>query len=294
MNYLKQSILWLTDKYMNKKRVWLITGCSKGFGRELVKVAAERGELVYGTVRKVEEFGALKSINRELVNPVLMDVTNQEQVRSAVQKVITEHGKIDILVNNAGFGCMGPLEEVPMEEINRQFDTNIYGPIRLMKAVLPHMRKQRSGFIMNISSIAGLQGYPGLSYYNASKFALEGMTEALFWEVKNLGIRVTVVEPGPFRTEFAGTSARYNDTALEDYKDSAQKNMENLRGYSGSQLGDPVKAAIAMYDLSLLEKPPLHLLMGSVAYERARDKFSRLLKEMEDFEYLGLPTDYEK
>jgi len=275
-----------------EKRVWLITGCSTGFGRELVKVVADQGERAIGTVRKQEQVEALEQINSELVRGVVLDVQNQDTIDATAKMIMEEYGRLDVLVNNAGYGTLGPIEETSDEEVLRQFDVNVFGCVRMIKLALPLMRKQRSGNILNITSIAGLNGFPGVGIYNGSKFALEGIGEALAQEVKHLGIKVTNVEPGPFRTDWAGRSATFNESSIPEYNESAKKNMDSIREVSGSQIGDPIKAVKAMYDLTKLEQPPVHLPLGGPAYKRARIKFNDLLKEIDAFESLGMPTDY--
>ncbi len=255
---------------MSHPSIWFVTGCSTGFGRELVKVVAEQGQIAVGTVRKPEQIAPLEALAPGKVFGVLMDVTNEAQVTQGIEDTIAQHGRIDVLVNNAGYGSLGPVETVMQDEVYRQFDVNVFGPLRLLRAVLPHMRKQRRGHILNITSIAGLQGYPGVGIYNGSKFALEGFGEALAREVAHLGIKVTNVEPGPFRTDWAGRSATFTPTEIADYAESATKNMGNIANVSGKQVGDPIKGAQAMYDLVQLADPPVHLPLGGPAYKRAR------------------------
>ena len=276
------------------KRVWLVTGCSTGFGKELVKVIAENGELVLGTVRKESQVADLESLNPEFVKGVVLDVQKQETIDAAAKLIEDAYGRLDVLVNNAGYGTLGPIEETSEEEIYRQFDVNVFGCIRMMKLALPFMRKQRSGHVLNITSIAGLQGYPGVGIYNGSKFALEGIGEALAAETKHLGIKVTNVEPGPFRTDWAGRSATFNETSIADYGETAAKNMDAIKGVSGSQVGDPIKAVKAMFALTKLENPPVHLPLGGPAYKRVAIKLEELKEEVDQFEYLGRPTDFEE
>lgn len=273
-------------------KVWFITGCSTGFGRELAQVAAEKGDQVVGTLRQQSQIQEFEALAPGQLTGVLLDVTHPEQVRQGVQAAIDQHGRIDVLVNNAGYGSLGPIEAADEEEMKRQFDVNVFGQVRMLKAVLPHMRKQRSGHVLNVTSIAGLNGFPGVGIYNGSKFALEGIGEALAHEVKPLGIKVTNVEPGPFRTDWAGRSATFYETDIEDYADTAIKNMNAIAGVSGNQVGSPRKGAKAMYALTELSEPPVHLPLGGAAYKRARIKFNGILKEIDDYEHLGLPTDY--
>lgn len=275
---------------MNK--VWFITGCSTGFGRELVKVAAQKGDFVVATLRKEAQIEEIEALNPEKIKGILLDVTNHEQIKAGVNTAIEVFGRIDVLVNNAGYGSIGAIEEVPEEEVRRQFDVNVFGAIAMIRAVMPHMRKQKAGHVLNITSIAGIQGFPGVGIYNGSKFALEGIGEALAAEVKHLGIHVTNVEPGPFRTDWAGRSATFIKTDIEDYKDSASKNLDSIAGNSGKQIGDPVRAVEAMYALTELENPPVHLPLGAPAYHRVRTKATTFLKEVDEFEHIGLPTDF--
>ena len=277
---------------MTDHKVWFITGCSTGFGRELAQIAAQQGDQVVGTLRHDEQVEAFDYLVPEHTMGVKLDVTQPDQIAAGIRQALERHGRIDVLVNNAGYGSMGALEEVPDEEVRRQFEVNVFGAINMIKAVLPTMRKQRSGHILNITSIAGVQGFPGLGAYNASKFALEGIGEALAADVKPLGIRVTNVEPGPFRTDWAGRSANYTQNQIDDYAESAGKNLRSLEQVSGHQPGDPVKAAQAMYDLVQLENPPMHLPLGEPAYRGIRAKLQNFLRELDDFEHLGLPTDY--
>lgn len=273
-------------------RVWLVTGCSTGFGRELVKVIAKNGDIAIGTVRKEDQIKALESLHEGSIRGIVLDVQKQDTIDQAAKFISEEYGKLDVLVNNAGYGTLGPIEETGEEEIQRQFDVNVFGCVRMIKLALPFMRKQRSGHILNITSIAGLQGYPGVGIYNGSKFALEGIGEALAAEVKHLGIKVTNVEPGPFRTDWAGRSATFNTSSIEEYNESAAKNMEAIREVSGNQVGDPEKAVKAMFELTTLENPPVHLPLGGPAYKRIGIKAQEFKSEIDAFEYLGKPTDF--
>ncbi len=277
---------------MSEKRVWLITGCSTGFGRELVREVALRGEVAIGTVRQHEQVGELEAINPKLVKGIVLDVQDQSSIDAAAKLIESDFGKLDVLVNNAGYGILGPIEESSEQEIQRQFDVNVFGAIRMIKLALPFMRKQRSGHILNITSIAGLNGFPGVGIYNGSKFALEGIGEALAAETNHLGIKVTNIEPGPFRTDWAGRSATYVNSKIEDYKETAIKNAETIKQVSGSQIGDPVKAVKAMFELTLFEEPPVHLPLGGPAYNRVGIRLAEFKEEVDKFEYLGKPTDY--
>ncbi|MEQ8904277.1 oxidoreductase [Ekhidna sp.] len=274
------------------KRVWLITGCSTGFGRELVKIVAEKEEIAIGTVRKKEQIAELEAISTESVKGIILDVQKQETIDQASSIIKNEYGRLDVLVNNAGYGTLGPIEETSEEEIQRQFDVNVFGCVRMIKLALPFMRKQRSGNILNITSIAGLNGFPGVGIYNGSKFALEGIGEALAAETKHIGIKVTNIEPGPFRTDWAGRSATYNESSIDEYNETANKNMESIREVSGNQIGDPVRAAKAMYEVTTLDEPPVHLPLGGPAYKRVGIRLQEFKEEIDKFESLGKPTDY--
>jgi short-subunit dehydrogenase len=279
-------------KFM-KAKVWLITGCSKGFGRELAKLVADKGHIAIATVRKETEVAALEGLSKGKIKGWVLDVTEAD-AEKRTQRLIKESfdGQIDVLVNNAGYGSIGAIEEINDEEIKRQFSVNVFGAISMIKAVLPFMRARKAGHILNITSIAGLNGFPGIGIYNGSKFALEGIGEALAQEVEHLGIYVTNVEPGPFRTDWAGTSATYAPTTITDYTETAEKNAKAIEKVSGNQIGDPLKAVQAMYALTQLEQPPVHLPLGGPAYKRIRLKLEAFRAEIDQYEYLGLPTDY--
>ncbi|MEO9869126.1 oxidoreductase [Ekhidna sp.] len=275
-----------------EKRVWLITGCSSGFGRELVKIVSGKGDIAVGTVRSEEQIKELEAIDTTLVKGVVLDVQKQETIDQVAKFIEKEFGRLDVLVNNAGYGTLGPIEETDEDEMQRQFDVNVFGCVRMMKLALPFMRKQRSGNILNITSIAGLNGFPGVGIYNGSKFALEGIGEALAAETKHIGIKVTNIEPGPFRTDWAGRSATYNESSISEYNESANKNMDSIREVSGNQIGDPVRAANAMYEVTTLENPPVHLPLGGPAHKRIGIRLQEFKEEVEKFKHVGKPTDY--
>lgn len=273
-------------------RIWLITGCSTGFGRELAQVAAAHGDQVVGTLRQADQIAAFEALAPGQLKGILMDVTQPEQVAAGVQATLSAFGRVDVLVNNAGYGSMGTVEETPETEARRQFEVNFFGTLALTRAVLPHMRQQGRGHILNITSIAGLRGTPGLGLYNASKFALEGLGEALAKEVGPLGIHVTNVEPGPFRTDWAGRSATKVPIQIEAYQQTAARFFRYIDQAHGNQPGDPRRAAEAMYALTQLDQPPVHLPLGAMAYRGAREKAQAFLAELDQFEDLGLPTDF--
>lgn len=274
-----------------ENKIWLVTGCSTGFGRELVKALAATGTQVIATVRKKEQLEELQGIDKEHVHPILLDVQKPSTVDQA-RATIETFGRVDVLVNNAGYGSLGPVEEVSDEEIYRQFDVNVFGAIRMIKLVLPFMRKQRSGHILNITSIAGLNGFPGVGVYNGSKFALEGVGEALAGELKPLGIHVTNIEPGPFRTDWAGRSLSTTEKTIPDYEETGHKNQDSISEVSGKQIGDPVRAAKAMIAITEVEEPPVHLPLGAPAYKRVSIRLQEFKDEIEAFRHIGHPTDY--
>ena len=274
-------------------KIWFITGVSSGFGKELAKEVLDRGEIVIATFRKdnqVEDFNKLMP-NKSF--GVKIDVTDSQLIADGVKEAVAKFGKIDVLVNNAGYGVMGSIEEVTEAEIRKQFEVNVFGVLALTKAFLPVMRSQKSGHIINITSIGGKIGSEGLGIYNGSKFALEGIGEALAAELKPLNIKVTNVEPGPFRTEWAGESASFENTKIVDYKETVGKKLEFLNNLSGNQPGDPAKAAKAIYELVQLPNPPVHLPLGKAAYMVSQKIIDNNIQELKEFEYLGKNLDFE-
>ncbi|MBD1552437.1 oxidoreductase [Pseudomonas typographi] len=266
--------------------VWLITGCSSGFGRELAKLIIDRGWHLVATARDKSRLGDLVQRAGERVLAVELDVGKADQVEAAVAAAREHFGRVDVLVNNAGYGYQSSIEEGEEAEIRAQFDANVFGLFAVTRAVLPIMRAQRSGHIINITSVAGLIGFPGSGYYAASKHAVEGFSDALSAEVKPLGISVTCVEPGPFRTDWAGRSLRQTPSRIDDYKDTAAKRMNSTKQLSGTQAGDPVRAADAMIALTQRPDAPRHLVLGSWGYDtvladrRARLEQTELLRDI--------------
>jgi NAD(P)-dependent dehydrogenase (short-subunit alcohol dehydrogenase family) len=276
---------------MNKP-VWFITGCSTGFGRELAQLVLDRGYRAVVTARnpaKAEDIAAGKG-DRALV--LELDVTDPVEVDAAVKSAERHFGQIDVLVNNAGIGYFGAVEESDEGEVRRMFEINFFGLSSMTRAVLPVMRKQRRGHIVNISSIGGLRSFPTLAYYNATKYAVEGFSEALAIEVEPLGIKVTIVEPSGFRTDWAGRSAAESTTRIADYAPTAGKNLENLRNYSGNQPGDPRRAAAAIIAAVESPNPPLRLLLGKAALKGARIKLDMLKKDFDAWAKTTVEADY--
>ncbi len=277
---------------MSEKKVWFITGCSTGFGRELAKQLLENGYRVAVTARNVGKVEDLTGINAENALAISLDVNNKAQVSDAVSKAETHFGSIDVLVNNAGFGYFGAIEESDEADVRAMFETNFWGLAEMTRAVLPKMRERRSGTIVNISSIGGLVGFPGIGYYNATKFAVTGFSESLQKEVKPLGIDVITVEPSGFRTDWAGRSANDATSTISDYSDTAGANQATIRGYSGKQAGDPVRAAKAIVKAVEAENPPKNLLLGVAALKNARIKIEALKVEFDEWAETSEGADF--
>src|SRR5664279_4433527 len=229
---------------ITEKPVWFITGCSTGFGRELAKYVLERGYRVVVTARKPDEVKDLAAQGEALV--LKLDVTNQGQINAAIKAAEKKFGRIDVLVNNAGIGYFAAVEESEEKEVRRMFEINVFGMSRVIQAVLPGMRQRRKGFIVNFSSVGGLRSFPSVGYYSAPKFAVEGLSEALWQEVEPLGIKVMLVEPSGFRTDWAGRSANESKRQIDDYVATAGAWRAQVRAASGKQQGDPVRAAQAV------------------------------------------------
>jgi len=274
------------------KKVWFITGCSTGFGRELAKQVLELGHKAVVASRKTDDVADIVADYPDTSIAVKLDVTNSDEIKSSVEEAIKKFGKIDVLVNNAGIGYFGAIEESEDDEVRRMFEINFWGLANMTKAVLPLMRKQRSGNIVNIASIGGLVGFPAVGYYNATKFAVDGFSDALSKETAPLGIKVTVVCPSGFRTDWAGRSANNSKIVIDDYKTTAETNKNNIRGYSGKQPGDPVRAAKAIIDAVESENPPLHLLLGAAALKGARNKLEVLKKDFDTWEDTTTGADF--
>jgi NAD(P)-dependent dehydrogenase (short-subunit alcohol dehydrogenase family) len=277
---------------MSKKQVWFITGCSTGFGRELAKYLLENGYRVVVTARNAEKVQDLVEINSENAVSFNLDVTDKAQVQHVVAKAQEHFGRIDVLVNNAGFGYFGSIEESQEEEVRAMFEANFWGLSNMTRAVLPGMRERKSGTIVNISSIGGFVGNPGVGYYNATKFAVNGFSEALQKELAPLGIKVIIVQPSGFRTDWAGRSANEAPQTIDDYKETAGMFQSAIRGYSGNQPGDPVRAAKAIVEAVESENPPLNLLLGRAALKGARLRLDALKKDFDDWAEVSEGADF--
>ena len=272
-------------------KVWLITGCSTGFGRVLAQELLANGNKVVVTARKMSSIEDLQLKYPENAFCLELDVSNNAQINYVTESAIKKFGQIDVLVNNAGYGICGALEEAPENEIRRIFDTNVFGLIEMTRAVLPHMRKKMSGHILNISSVAGLVSTPGFGIYNASKFAVEGISEALAGEVSSFGIKVTIIEPGPFRTDFAGRSI-YVCEQMKEYDQAMHGTRDYIQKANGNQAGDPLRASFLMMRVVDMENPPLRLPLGKMALERIHIKMKSFNEELKRFEKDSLATDF--
>jgi NAD(P)-dependent dehydrogenase (short-subunit alcohol dehydrogenase family) len=272
--------------------VWFITGCSTGFGLELAKQAIAHGFRTVVTARDPSSLKAHGASDKVLV--LELDVTRPDHVDAAIRATVARFGRIDVLVNNAGIGYFAAVEESEEAEVRKMFDVNVFGTGRMIWAVLPGMRKQRSGCIVNLSSLAGLRGMPALGYYNATKFAVEGLSAALRHEVEPLGIRVMVVEPSGFRTDWAGRSANESERQIDDYKATAGKARAAVRANSGQQPGDPVRAARAIIAAVAEGQPPHHLLLGNDAFDGAMAKLDHLRQDFAAGEAVARAADFPK
>ena len=278
---------------MNRDRpVWLITGCSTGFGRELARLVLARGWRAVVTARDASKVADLVAGHDNQAIAVALDVTDRAQIDVAVAAAIARFGRIDVLVNNAGFGYLGAVEEGEDDAVRALFDTNVFGLIDMTKAVLPAMRAQASGLIVTISSIGGLVSSAGTGYYHASKYAVEGLSESLAVEVKPLGIDVLIVEPGPFRTLWAGASMTQSPTRLDAYAATAGERRKLITGRSGNQPGDPIRAAQAIIDAALSDAPPLRLLLGKAALGLARKKLDTMRRDFDAWEATTVGADF--
>lgn len=274
------------------QRVWFITGCSSGFGRLLAEEVLKAGDKVVATARNIATIADLEKTYPKTARAISLDVTHRDQITAAVDQALEHFGHVDVLVNNAGYGLMAAIEEASDDEIKRVIETNVYGTVNVTRAFLPHFRARRSGHILNLSSIAGIISTAGLGFYNLTKFAVEGFTEALATELAPLGVKVTIIEPGPFRTEFLGGSAVFTKTRIADYRETAGKVMDNLAGAAGSQKGDPLKAVEAIVQVVNSPEPPLRLLLGAAAWRRFHDKIDLLERDAKAWEKVTLGADF--
>ena len=276
---------------MSDAPVWFITGCSTGFGRELAALLLAQGKRVAVTARNPADVQDLVDGRGDQALALTLDVTKPEQVAAAAEAALAHFGRVDVLVNNAGIGYFAAVEESEEAEVRRMFEINFWGLAAMTNALLPAMRARRSGHVVNISSVGGLRAFPALGYYNASKFAVEGLSEALSLELAPLGIGVTIVEPSGFRTDWAGRSAADNAHQIADYAETAGRNNDSLRENSGQQAGDPRRAAEAIVAAVEAETPPLRLLLGEAALKGARGKIKMLERDFDAWEATTVGAD---
>jgi NAD(P)-dependent dehydrogenase (short-subunit alcohol dehydrogenase family) len=272
------------------RRIFFITGVSSGFGRALAEAAVADGDRVVGTVRQAEDAEALESLG-DLASAEVLDVTDDAAVAAAVARTEAEVGPIDVVVANAGYGQEGTMEESTMAELRQQFEVNVFGAVATIKAVLPAMRERRSGHVIGITSMGGLMTILGLTFYHGSKFALEGILGSLGKEVGPLGIKVTAVAPGSFRTDWAGRSMVRAASGIADYEPTFGPLRANREAASGNQLGDPAAAARAILEIVASEDPPAHLLLGSDALRLVRADRAAMDAEIDAWEDLSRGTD---
>jgi NAD(P)-dependent dehydrogenase (short-subunit alcohol dehydrogenase family) len=272
-------------------RTFFITGVSGGLGRGIAEAALAAGHGVIGTVRTDEDAAAFEELGPR-AGARLLDVTDEDAVRTTIDGVESEHGPIDVLVVNAGYGHEGILEETTMDDVRRQFEVNVFGAVATIKAALPHMRARRDGHIFTITSMGGLRTFPALSLYHGSKYALEGISESLAREVEHLGIHVTAVAPGGFRTDWAGRSMARTPNTIDDYAPVLAPAREARRNGSGRQLGNPIKAGEALLAVLDDPRPPRHLVLGSDALRLVAEGRQEVQSDIDRFEQLSRSTDF--
>lgn len=278
---------------MFMSKVWLITGCSTGFGRELALAALQNGDKVAVTARNTIDIKDIVGENENAL-AVTLDVTKPSEISNAIDVTMNKWGRIDVLVNNAGIGYFGAVEESEDDAVRKMFEINFFGLANITQKVLPIMRKQRSGHIVNIASIGGLRAFPAVGFYNATKFAVDGLSEALSKEVEPLGIKVIIVAPSGFRTDWAGRSAENTTVKIDDYATTAGQNQSGIRGNSGNQPGDPVLAAKAIIKAVEAANPPLRLLLGAAALKGGRTKLEELKADFDAWEETTVGADSPK
>lgn len=273
-------------------RTWFITGASSGFGRCLTEEVLKRGERVVAAVRSVARVGDLYAEYPDTFSAVRVDVTSEAEVKDGIASAVSTFARLDVVVNNAGYGLLGALEEVTVEQMERNLATNLMGPLLVMRAALPVMRKQGSGFIVNMSAAAAFANYMGFAVYGGAKAALDAASEALASEVAPLGINVMVVAPGPFRTDFIQRSLDRAPVQMDEYRRTCGKFAQTLDRMNGRQPGDPRKAAHAIIGAVNAEHPPFRLVLGAYAYKRFRTKLDSIGAELTEWESAGAATDY--
>jgi NADP-dependent 3-hydroxy acid dehydrogenase YdfG len=277
---------------MSIPKVWFVTGSSSGFGLQLTHELLESGYRVAATLRKPERLAHLEAKYPDTLLVAEVDVTKPDQTRSAVAATVAKWGRIDVLANNAGYGLVGMVEDAPMDQVRDIFETNVFGALETLRAVMPVMREQRSGVILNLSSIVGLVAYRGNAFYAATKHALEAISESLSLETVQWGIKVVSVEPGPYRTEFAAGSLKWGSERMPAYGPVYEAVDKIYNGMNGTQAGDPVKAVKLMIEVAESENPPLRLPMGKFAYEETELYIEAIITDREAWKEKLLATDF--
>lgn len=278
----------------NTDKVWLITGSSTGLGRALAQAVLERGYHLVATARQPEQLKELSDRYPDRVTTIALDVTNAQSIQQAVEAALNAYNRIDVLVNNAGYGTVGAIEEVNDDDVRRQFDTNLFGAINVTRAILPTLREQRSGHILNISSANGISAFAGVGIYSATKFALEAISEALAQEVKPLGIKVTIIEPGSSRTNFSSRALSTLSHQINDYAQTSGKIVQRLQERDGKQPNDPAKAAAAMIQVVESDNPPLRLALGKDSVNLITQKLESMKAELEAWKDVSMNTAFEE
>jgi NAD(P)-dependent dehydrogenase (short-subunit alcohol dehydrogenase family) len=273
-------------------QTWFITGCSSGFGFEIAREAILRGFNVVATARRPAELDELVALAPDRVQALPLDVTDAAQAEAAVPAALARFGAIDVLVNNAGRGYLAAIEEGSLDVVRALFETNVFGPLHLTRLVLPGMRARRAGTVVNVSSVGGLVANPGSGYYASTKFAIEGWSEALAKEVAPLGLRVMLVEPGPYRTAWTSRSLAGTDDVIADYAGTAGKRRAEIGAPDRQQPGDPRLAACVIVDAALSPTPPLRLVLGKRAISAVREKLANVLADIDAWEAVSSATDF--
>jgi NAD(P)-dependent dehydrogenase (short-subunit alcohol dehydrogenase family) len=272
-------------------QIWLITGSSRGLGRAFTEAALAAGHSVVAGARNPDQLADLRSKFGEKIHPVSLDVTNEARAKAAVDAAVAHFGGLDVLVNNAGYANVSSVEDTPLDDFRAQIETNLFGVIIMTKAALPYFRERRAGYIIQVTSIAGRLGPLGRAPYAAAKFGVEGFSESLAKEIGPLGIKVTIVEPGGFRTDFAGSSTELREGRSE-YESTVGATIRFQRDYNGKQPGDPAKAAAVLLHLASQQEPPLRLLLGSDSYNAAEKSALDKLESDRKWKDLTVSTDY--
>jgi NAD(P)-dependent dehydrogenase (short-subunit alcohol dehydrogenase family) len=282
----------MTETIDAQQRVWFVTGASSGFGEAVGNAVLERGDRLAATARDRDAVAPLVDQFHDQAMALQLDVRNADAARDTFDEVVSRFGRVDVVLNNAGYGHVGAIEELTDAELRQQLDVNLLGVINVTRAALPHMRRQRSGHFVQMSSLNGVEGLVGGGYYTASKFAVEGLSETLADEVAHLGIKVTIVEPGPHRTRFANAKSAKWTEPMDDYEDSVGLARKAIRDMDGNQPGDPVRAAAAIIAAVEADDPPLRLPLGQIALDDIRAKLNRQLDELEAWSELSATSDF--